>query len=316
MERSPLGRLPRELRDKIYDLAVVHEDGIDIKPDRRQGKVVPRVASSNNTTLALAMTCRQLHRETIGLYYERNCFYFPFSSSGVELLKTFLTSLKPDHYSRLRHIVFQALDMRFNKPGIPEKHGTTSRWMEIVRGLRGNFGTMLPGPISIGGCFKYKHASSISCPLGKFYVSLDANDLPGSMELNQQAAGNLRRQLIHYWGEAPPEMDRLYVWMASFAQVLERECAEDTVYIDEDGGGEDSGSGDTNGDTGDVVELDENGNEDEDKEMHGNEDNENRDTYGWASDSDDDEDVEDGKMVPGLSLGDHFWKKATGLRIQ
>lgn len=98
MEHSPLACLPRELRDLIYEYAVVHENGIRISyasPNKGDyvGKVMPPHGSSLNATLALAMVCRQLHEETIELYYKRNCFYFPFHTMGPGQLKYFLGAI-------------------------------------------------------------------------------------------------------------------------------------------------------------------------------------------------------------------------------
>jgi hypothetical protein len=63
MEKSPFNRLSRELRDKIYEYAVVHESGIKITHRRSlksktASKVARKSSGSKNSTLALAKTCK------------------------------------------------------------------------------------------------------------------------------------------------------------------------------------------------------------------------------------------------------------------
>lgn len=317
MEKSPFDRLPRELRDKIYEYAVVHEDGIKIRCDKRKGKRMPRVASPHHATLALAMTCHQMHEETIDLYYEKNSFYFPPTWQGVELLKTFCKSLKDTHYSKLRHIVFRAPDAHLSERGTP-KYKLLSNWSDLVHELLQNDGTLLPGPISVGGRFTFDHSTSTPCPPGELYVVLDMNDLLKSMHDNQEAVRTLNRELVKYWEESQRAMDRISHWMQLLEKQLQWEISEHLADDDDDAFTPRSGwqDGNANNNTGGVAEADKDGNGDEDKEMHGSEDNAKRDTYDWTSNNENDDDTEDGKMVLGLNLGDHFWKKATGLGIQ
>lgn len=181
-----------------------------------------------------------------------------------------------------------------------------------------NDDTLLPGPISVGGRFTFDHSTHLPCPPGELYVVLDMNDLLKSMHDNQEAVRILNRDLVKYWEESQRTMDRISHWMQLLEEQLQREIAEHLANDDDDAFTPRSERQDwnANNETGGVAEADEDGNADEDKEMHRSEDNANKDTYDWTSKSDNDDDVEDGKMVQGLTLGDHFWKKATGLRIQ
>lgn len=154
MEKSPLGRLPRELRDRIYEYAVVHRDGITILQNiSMNGNTASKVARGRrpkNTTLALAKTCRQAHRETMKLYYKLNTFYFPFHWAGVELLKKFLRTLQPEHYKSLRHIVFRAPNKAIHwDERRPER--LVHQWLEVMQHIVDNSAELLPGPIYVGG---------------------------------------------------------------------------------------------------------------------------------------------------------------------
>ena len=160
MDNTPFGRLPRGLRDRIYEYAVVHPHGLKMRQySTTHGKTkmpcrVARTSSSKNATIALAKTCKQLHEETIGLYYKLNTFYFPFNSSSVECLTQFLHSLKPEYHNMVRHVVFRALDKHISWH---EKRGDLlmNHWYEVMHQIVVNAKTLLPGPIFVGGHFQF-----------------------------------------------------------------------------------------------------------------------------------------------------------------
>ena len=191
MDDSPLSRLPRELRDKIYENAVVHEPGIRIKHiTRMTGTTAAQVVKrgrKKHTTLALAMTCKQLHEETILLYYGLNTFYFPFDWAGVELFKIFLRSLRDEHYHSMRHVVFRA----------PSRHlfwnqRCTDRlmdhWYGVMHQVVVNATKLLPGPIYVSGHFAFACDPLGLCPRGHFDLVVDMNRIQHSLAQNWQNA--------------------------------------------------------------------------------------------------------------------------------
>lgn len=92
MDASPLFRLSRELRDKIYTLALTHPAEIQINIDvlvRRSVDNLPRDAKNigiedvlrhtrpvhtHCTTMSLLNTCRQIHSEALPEYFQCNTF--------------------------------------------------------------------------------------------------------------------------------------------------------------------------------------------------------------------------------------------------
>ncbi|KAF2774118.1 hypothetical protein EJ03DRAFT_466 [Teratosphaeria nubilosa] len=65
--RCRLLELAAELRNNIYELAVQESDAIDINPD---------VAPKRHAEPALSMTCRQIRRESLPLFYDVNVFSY------------------------------------------------------------------------------------------------------------------------------------------------------------------------------------------------------------------------------------------------
>lgn len=186
MERSPLGRLPRELRDLIYEYAVVHEDGVKITFTGHGEaddvvKVMTPNGSSQDATLALAMACRQLHEETIELYYKRNHFYFPCDYWGPRQLKNFLGAIKDDRRKLLTQVIFKAPTVNLNNMSYFRFRGldlmlrlkrVTS---EIVESADGIFLC----PVSVCGRFALGSGRN-----EYFDLVLDMNRVQGSMEEN------------------------------------------------------------------------------------------------------------------------------------
>lgn len=72
METSPLFKLPGEIRNRIYELALYQPSGLTIRILTGE----PRLLNLDNAAnpIALAATCRQLHRECTSLTYFLNKF--------------------------------------------------------------------------------------------------------------------------------------------------------------------------------------------------------------------------------------------------
>lgn len=73
MEASPLTKLPGELRNAIYALALHHPDGINVwlrrgGPERSPSKI------NTEFGISLLATCKQIRRECGTLYYSLNVF--------------------------------------------------------------------------------------------------------------------------------------------------------------------------------------------------------------------------------------------------
>ncbi|EME38397.1 hypothetical protein DOTSEDRAFT_39411 [Dothistroma septosporum NZE10] len=84
MDRSPISKLPAELRNRIFELAL-HQDRIVLRPYPPDPEVTSsptrrRLYLSKETNrqhfhpTALAQTCRQLHNETTAVFYSTNIF--------------------------------------------------------------------------------------------------------------------------------------------------------------------------------------------------------------------------------------------------
>lgn len=220
MDNTPFGRLPRGLRDRIYEYAVVHPHGLKMRQySTTHGKTkmpcrVARTSSSKNATIALAKTCKQLHEETIGLYYKLNTFYFPFNSSSVECLTQFLHSLKPEYHNMVRHVVFRALDKHISWH---EKRGDLlmNHWYEVMHQIVVNAKTLLPGPIFVGGHFQFDCDPVRLRPQGHFDLVLDMNRIQHSILQNWHAAYALNCRLGY--GQEGTAIAHLFHHMAAFA---------------------------------------------------------------------------------------------------
>ena len=88
MDHSPLGKLPAELRNKIYELTLRSEEDICLtqRPEtnislRRYQQQVPACDESSRAyvpnLLALTQTCKRLRAESHIIFFNINSFYFP-----------------------------------------------------------------------------------------------------------------------------------------------------------------------------------------------------------------------------------------------
>lgn len=77
MEASPFGKLPAELRNKIYELVLPRNETLQIHSiDRRRGareKIVDFLFSRKNIN-ALLLTCKRTRQDCAGLFYANNTF--------------------------------------------------------------------------------------------------------------------------------------------------------------------------------------------------------------------------------------------------
>lgn len=247
MEHSPLNRLPRELRDLVYGYAVAHKNGIVMESDRsprelrhlasheneiamesgRQllfhGRVEPynmnQSTRPHNATLALAKVCRQLHEETIGLYYAKNCFYFPLCDYGPFALKTFLQSIKSEHRKMLTSLEIKAGEMNLTMAAVR----TIYEWELVVSRLLSYKTAVLPAPVSIRGRFRVRDRHGQEENTYHLDIVLDMNKPCESSEKNCQAIEALQQQVSEYKHFALLEFlkDRIRLVMAVFDSDLD-----------------------------------------------------------------------------------------------
>lgn len=114
MDESPFGKLPAELRNRIYECLL--EDGVQycITTYFNERGVAKLKASLAEQPLALARTCRATHSEFTPLFYSSNTFMIR-SRAGTGVLKSFdvFTKMIGHKNARsLRHVIFRVLEQR------------------------------------------------------------------------------------------------------------------------------------------------------------------------------------------------------------
>ena len=116
MDRSPFGRLPAELRNRIYEYLLEDGNQYCITTHFNERGVAKLKASLADQPLALARTCRTAHEEFTPLFYSSNAFMIR-GRVGVAVLKSFdaFTSMIGDEKAKsLRSVVFRILEQRMD----------------------------------------------------------------------------------------------------------------------------------------------------------------------------------------------------------
>lgn len=106
MDDSPLGRLPAELRNHIYELAVLHDKPIVLDPNRNAAyKPRPRGSISGLLT-ALLYTCKTIHTEALPIFYGVNTFEIRVSAGDAQGMLKYLTptTTEPRNVTLLRRL--------------------------------------------------------------------------------------------------------------------------------------------------------------------------------------------------------------------
>ncbi|KAK4546437.1 hypothetical protein LTR36_002114 [Oleoguttula mirabilis] len=70
MEASPLKKLPAELRNRIYELALYQRDAITLVADDKTNTL----HATAKTSIALTFTCHEVRRDTLSMFYAINKF--------------------------------------------------------------------------------------------------------------------------------------------------------------------------------------------------------------------------------------------------
>ena len=120
---SPLLSLPAELRNRIYELAVVEPDLIKLMGFRGVGKFEIRVAQP-----ALTRACRQLRRECLALFYEANIFLGECHSTcqakaTPEYIDQWVEAIGAENRNSLKHLYLHFY---------PDKHLRFGPFLEAV----------------------------------------------------------------------------------------------------------------------------------------------------------------------------------------
>lgn len=92
MDASPLGRLPAELRNRIYELVLTLPTTIEIDPtipNDKRSKASSLLRSRPNV-FALVKTCRQVHSESNLMIYANNTFDFSNVARPAKSLRRFV----------------------------------------------------------------------------------------------------------------------------------------------------------------------------------------------------------------------------------
>ena len=114
MDRSPLAKLPPELRNRIYDFTLTCDSPIKIlcttNPETRRLRAYSPIAARNHP-LALTETCKQLHEECTQLFYAVNIFVFPASreENSLRFLDCFITTIGQKNALVLRSVLVHAI---------------------------------------------------------------------------------------------------------------------------------------------------------------------------------------------------------------
>ncbi|KAF7194054.1 hypothetical protein HII31_04575 [Pseudocercospora fuligena] len=146
MESSMFGRLPAELRNNIYELALLehNEDSRTIDLESWTDKPFSFIHSRDDGSpcslgiIGLPQTCRQIRRESLRLYYSLNRFYFEteyLKSSDkdgiIERLQEFARRIGPRQAKEIRDVTINLGTVKGHdiQPSIDWRH------MALCRGL-------------------------------------------------------------------------------------------------------------------------------------------------------------------------------------
>lgn len=112
MERSPLTRLPPELRNRIYELVLRSDDTIEIMDN---GIVNGRLAlysrdAAESRILALTITCGKVRAECLQLFYSVNTFLFnaqwTLNADKLRCMHIFRRIIGDQNAAALRNVAF------------------------------------------------------------------------------------------------------------------------------------------------------------------------------------------------------------------
>ena len=92
METSPFGKLPAELRNKIYELVLPRNDTLKVHSTyrrRRTGESVATFLFPRKNINALLLTCKQARQDCAGLFYANNTFRIASWGHHTEVAASF-----------------------------------------------------------------------------------------------------------------------------------------------------------------------------------------------------------------------------------
>lgn len=200
MDDSPLGRLPPELRNTIYELALTQKVPLSIghqKPRRERAK----------QPVALLQTCRQIHAECAQILYARNEFEFTLdtglNSSGDAAqsvfgeYENFCQGIGPTSAAFIDTVTFRCGNWRFVH--MDTLCGAFKRLMDLARKRSGLRTSILLPVDGLPGLNNTPHGFSIDCvqphdgltrafkELAEVHSNTDSNRHVATMTLLQAA---------------------------------------------------------------------------------------------------------------------------------
>ncbi|KAK3719148.1 hypothetical protein LTR37_004712 [Vermiconidia calcicola] len=114
MDNSPLAKLPAELRNRIYLLALRNEQPIIVvvRSGGRPQEAYRRLYELR-TPQALTLTCKQIRNESINMFYSANAFDIRTSTKQAALCLTrFCSMIRETDMKALRSITLSALTFK------------------------------------------------------------------------------------------------------------------------------------------------------------------------------------------------------------
>ena len=116
MDQSPLGKLPAELRNRIYEFLL--EDGHQycITAHFNERGMAKLKASVAGHPLALARTCRTAYQEFTPLFYSSNDLMIRgrVGSSVLASFNAFIAMIGHSNANALRNVIFRVLEQRMD----------------------------------------------------------------------------------------------------------------------------------------------------------------------------------------------------------
>jgi len=136
MDTSPLGGLPAEMRNNIFDHALAHDEPVYVCVNHR-GDLQLRLPSQESvlTGLELALTCKHIYRETHLRYFAVNTFRLLLSLETPSLLAEFCHRLGPERTKALKSLEFRGMTMELHRGFSHAYVGNSNvlgRWQQVL----------------------------------------------------------------------------------------------------------------------------------------------------------------------------------------
>jgi len=222
--------LPRELRDRIYELVLLHQEPIDpwLDYDRRQ-----------KLTLELLHVSKTIHREASSLFYAQNRFNFTWGTP--EVVASFLGQIGRNNADYIRHMC-----VSFPRFLCLDPDGVTLEDDSV--GILANIQS---------GCANLSTLTTSLYSINATEVRLDAQDNPKVVaealklvDTHLRAISSLREKIVEVYEDGLSDHMRRKMedhgWIIRIVEYVEEEDF-DRCFSDFDDRGDDSGDDDDDG---------------------------------------------------------------------